>query len=138
MPTLRPKRCAIPSHRGRTDCCGRSERVERGRPSAPKWKYIGPGIRQYPDGHIERTPAALKRFKDSRLEKGDPCYACHEPFDDYRDVETSHVESKGFNGWKRDDSDPNLVLMHKGANRAQGSMPLDVYLKEFWKPEHCR
>jgi|HubBroStandDraft_1064217.scaffolds.fasta_scaffold624231_2 hypothetical protein len=128
---MRVKECRIPG-------CKCGDRPERAKLSAPKWKEIGPGIRQYPDGHIERTPAAMRRFKEHRLSKGDPCFACHEAFTDCREIEVSHVESKGMNGWKRNDADANLVLMHRGANRAQGSMPLDVYLREHWKIEHCQ
>lgn len=135
---MKSKRCPIPAHRGRTDCCGRGERPERGRMAAPKWKYVGPGMRQYPDGHIERTPAAMRAHKEKLLGRGDTCVGCHQAFDDYREVELCHRESKGAGGWKRDDSDPNLVLGHKALNRDQGSMPMDVYLREKYKPEICR
>lgn len=133
-----PKPCPIREHRGRKDCCGRLGRTARGPVAAPKYRMIGAGIKQFPDGHIERTPAALRRRKDELLRVGAPCEACGGIFDDYREVELGHIESKGMNGWKRDDSDGNTCLLHKGANRAQGSRPLAVYLKHFWKAEHCR
>lgn len=133
-----PKRCPIPSHRGRKNCCGRGEVSARGPISQPKWRYVGPGIRKYPDGHVERTPAALRREKDRRLERGDTCVGCHEPFDDCREVELSHWESKGSGGWKRNDADDNLCLAHKALNRDCGSMDLRVYLREKYKPEICR
>lgn len=128
------QRCPI--HK-RLDCCGRSERPARGRMKAPRWKLVGPGVKQFPDGHIERTPAALTRRKNWLLQNGHTCAACHEPFDDYREVELAHRISKGSGGWKRDDSDGNLVLMHKTANRDQGSMDLKTYLATKWKPEIC-
>lgn len=132
------KPCKIPAHRGRTDCCGRSERPARGPVSQPKWKSAGPGIRLYPDGHIEMTPAALRRRKNWLLQQGAVCEACKEPFDDYREVELGHREPKGMNGWKRNDSGLNTCLLHKSANRDQGSMPLDLYLANKWKPEICK
>jgi hypothetical protein len=131
------KPCPIPGHKNSTTCCGRGEQPARAGIKQPKWKYIGPGIRQYPDGHIERTPAALKRRKDELLRQSRPCAACDQHFTDYRDVELGHVRSKGSGGWKRDDSDLNISLLHKGANRAQGSLDLDIYLANYWKPEHC-
>lgn len=135
---MNSKPCPIPDHRNSTTCCGRGERPERGKKSAPKWRTVGPGIRLYPDGHIARTKAALARHKDKLLRRGDVCAACGESFDNQFNVELAHRESKGFNGWKKDDSDKNLCLMHKVANRAQGSMPFDVYMKSYWKPKHCR
>lgn len=134
---MKLKRCPIPSHRGKVNCCGRASRFDRATPPVPKWKTIGPGVRQYPDGHVERTPAAMKHIKDRMIERGELCAACDQPFDDYREVELAHRISKGSGGWKRDDSTPNLVLMHKGSNRAQGSLPLDVYLRDYYKPSHC-
>ena len=136
MPSTKP--CPIPGHRNSITCCGRAAMSERGPKSAPKWKYVGAGIRQYPDGHIERTPAALKRHKDYLLRNSAKCVACEESFNDYREVELAHKHSKGAGGWKRDDSDANLVLMHKSANRTQGSLNLETYLASYWKPEHCK
>jgi hypothetical protein len=131
------KPCPIPSHRNSTTCCGRGELPERGRKATPRWKYVGPGIRQYPDGHIERTPAAMGRHKDKLLRRGDVCSACGEGFTNQFEVELSHRHPKGFAGWKRDDSDDNLVLLHKRANGIQGSMPLETFLAN-WKPAHCK
>ena len=135
MSVLRPnERC--PLH-GRRDCCGRSI-VPRAVNPVPKWRAIGPGVREYPDGRILKMPAALKRRKDYLLKVKTPCAACGEQFDDYREVELAHRESKGMSGWKRNDADTNTTLLHKGANRAQGSLDLDLYLRDYWKPEHCR
>ena len=133
---LKPnQRCPI--HK-RLDCCGRRGVAVRGPMKMPKWKAIGPGIKLFPDGHIERTPAALKRRKDWLLQNGGRCAACGEAFDDYRQVELAHMESKGVGGWKRQDADFNLVLMHKTTNRDQGSMDLQTYLNTKWKPEICK
>lgn len=134
---MNSKPCAIPSHRNSTTCCGRGDAPVRGKKSVPKWRTIGAGIRQYPDGHIERTPAALARHKDKLLRRGERCACCGEAFDDYREVELAHIESKGSGGWKRQDADSNLTLMHKSANRIQGSMSLEAYLA-VWKPDHCK
>lgn len=131
--------CPIPGHKNSTTCCGRGERPERGKKSEPRWRYVGAGVRQYPDGHIERTPAAKRRRKDELLRKCNACAACGEPFDDYREIELGHIRSTGMNGWKRDDSDKNLcLLLHVGANRAQGSREFTEYMASDWKPSHCR
>lgn len=123
------ERCPI--HK-RTDCCGRSEAPKRYGRVTPVLKYrmVAPGIREYPDGREVCSPAALEAKKLHLLRKSNQCVACHRPFDDYRDIELAHRESKGHGGSKRDDSFSNLVLLHRSANRAQGSKPLDVYLKE--------
>ncbi|MCU1305134.1 MAG: hypothetical protein JWQ87_5418 [Candidatus Sulfotelmatobacter sp.] len=55
-----------------------------------------------------------------------------------REVELAHLESKGAGAWKRDDSESNLVLMHKSANRAQGSLTFEIYMASYWKPSHCK
>jgi hypothetical protein len=56
----RNERC--PLHHGRRDCCGRSE-VHRYREPKHELKYriVAPGVRQYPDGRVICSPAALKR-----------------------------------------------------------------------------
>lgn len=48
-------------------------------------------------------------------------------------MELAHKNSKGMNGWKTDDSWPNLCLMHRNENREQGSRSLTDYLK--WRVE---
>jgi len=132
------ERCPIPEHKGSRICCGRGEVMPRAQVARSKWSYIGPGIRKYPDGHIERTPAALARHKEMLLRRGEVCVGCDEGFDDYREVELAHRKSKGFNGWKRDDSDPNLCLAHKALNRDCGSMDLDLYLATKYTEEVCK
>lgn len=129
------ERCPI--HRSKT-CCGRQDRLARSAIKKPLWNYIGPGVKLYPDGHIERSQSALKRVKDDLLRRGYKCAACGQAFDDYEQVELAHVRSKGFSGSRRNDATENLVLMHRGSNRAQGSLDLDTYLGDYWKPEHCK
>src|SRR5208282_647737 len=126
MPLLKNnQRCPI--HHGSRTCCGRAQETPRAPKKSPKWEGIGPGIRKYPDGRIVKTPAALKRRKDFLLKIGVPCAACGEKFEDYREVELAHRFSKGMGGFKRQDSDDNTVLLHRGANREQGSMDLHDY-----------
>jgi len=86
-------------------------------------------VRVFPDGHIERSPAALKRRKDGLLRQKKPCQACGVEFDDYSDVELAHAGGKGMNGWKRDDSDENTFLLHTLTNRDQGSRSWDDYVE---------
>jgi hypothetical protein len=94
-----------------------------------KFREIAPGVRLYPDGHIERSPAALKRRKNTLLREGKTCRACGLEFDDYTGVELAHDQPKGFNGWKRDDSDGNTFLLHTETNRDQGSRSWGDYLR---------
>jgi hypothetical protein len=127
MSSLRPQeRCPI--HRSLT-CCGRAAISERSLQFAAKYREISPGMRVYPDGHIERSPAALKRRKDALLRAKQPCRACGLEFDDYSDVELAHDQPKGMNGWKRDDSDENTFLIHSVTNRDQGSRSWEDYAK---------
>lgn len=124
---LRPQeRCPI--HRS-LNCCGRTDPFPGGMHSSAKFREISPGVRVYPDGHIERSPAALKRRKDSLLRARKPCRACGVEFDDYFDVELAHDQPKGFNGWKRDDADENTFLLHTVTNRDQGSRSWEEYVK---------
>lgn len=136
MPRLRAKELC-PIHR-RRDCCGRAEFHRYAQPKKPSYKTVAPGVRLYPDGHVERSPAALKLIKDRWLMDGHTCEACEDVFESYDDVELAHRRSKGMNGWKRDDSANNLCLLHVGANRACGSMDLETYLATKYKPEHCK
>jgi 5-methylcytosine-specific restriction endonuclease McrA len=77
-------------------------------------------------------------LKDEKLRRDPTCQACGEKFEDYRNVELSHVRSKGAGGAFRDDSPGNTVLMHAAANRDQGSMDLETYLRTKWKIEICK
>lgn len=120
--------CPIPSHRGSKTCCGRS--IVRTAVAAPKWRLIAPGTKLFPDGHVERSPAALNKVKAMMLRRGDRCIACGDEFSDCSQIELAHKESKGMGGWKRNDDIPNLALMHADENREQGSRSLDVYLAD--------
>lgn len=128
---MRPKeRC--PLH-GRRDCCGRSEYVRYAQPrhaSERTWVKVRPGLFRSTDGREKCSKAEMKRRKDRMLRENPICGACGEGFKDYYDVELSHRESKGIGGARRDDSLPNLYLMHTRGNRAQGSRDLEEYLAD--------
>jgi hypothetical protein len=86
-----------------------------------------------PDGREVCTPAEMRRRKMTMIREDLPCAACGKPFDDFRDIELAHIESKGVGGGKRNDARRNLVLMHKAENREQGSRSLADYL--VWRKE---
>lgn len=109
---------------GKTTCCGR----EDFKPKPKKYETDCRGVRKLPDGRERCSPAILRQRKDTLLKRGDHCAACDQPFDDYREVELAHKVSKGLGGGRRDDSWSNLCLMHKSANREQGSLSLEDYL----------
>lgn len=138
MPTLRPKELC-PLHR-RRDCCGRAEFARYMQVKKPRhgiWVPVRSGLWRAADGREKRSPRELRRLKDDYLRKGIPCAACGQGFSDYRDAELAHRHGKGSGGAFRDDSPKNTTLLHAAANRAQGSMALDVYLKDHWKESHC-
>jgi len=123
---------------GRRDCCGRTADITR--PTVRKkgiWTFVRTGVWKASDGRERCSTAEKRRRKDILLKENPTCAACGERFTDYRQVELAHRKSKGIGGGKIDDSWRNLTLLHFGANRAQGSMDLEVYLRDFWKPEHC-
>lgn len=134
-----------PIHNSRT-CCGRERigdkfpdhlRYPKPVPNL-KWKYIAPGVRWFREsGREVCSPAAMKVRKHQLLRADPTCFACGGKFTDYNEVELSHRISKGMGGSKRDDRMENLVLLHKSANRDQGSMDLDTYLATKWKREVC-
>jgi 5-methylcytosine-specific restriction endonuclease McrA len=123
MRTL-PKNAKCPIHGG-LYCCGRS------RPTADP--YIRHGVKKLDDGREICTPSELRRRKSILLKRDPVCAACGKVFDDYRDVELAHIESKGLGGGKHDDRWENLVLMHRDENREQGSRSLNDYLR--WRIE---
>ena len=127
-----------PLHR-RMDCCGRTSnsRPLKDRNKHGIWQQIRPGLWRAPDGREKCSVSELRRRKNRLLNENPVCAACGKTFDDYRDVELSHKVSKGLGGSKHDDRIANLSLLHRNANRDQGSMDLDVYLREKWKPEIC-
>jgi hypothetical protein len=127
-----------PLHR-RMDCCGRTSNSHplKDRNKHGIWQQIRPGLWRAPDGR-ERCSASLLKARKALLLKAWPfCHACKQKFEDYRDIELSHRTGKGMGGAFRNDAMDNLVLMHMAANRDQGSMDLDIYLREKWKPEIC-
>jgi 5-methylcytosine-specific restriction endonuclease McrA len=101
------------------------------------WQFIRPGLWRAPDGREKCSASELRRRKNRLLNENPVCTACGRTFDDYRDVELSHKVSKGLGGSKHDDRILNLTLLHRNANRDQGSQDLETYLKEKWKPEIC-
>lgn len=129
------ERC--PLH-GRRDCCGRAEVSRYRKPvHALKFIMVAPGVKRFPDGREVCSKSALRHRKD-KLIKADPvCAACGQTFTDYSDIELAHRKGKGSGGGKHDSRMSNLALLHARANREQGSMDLDIYLANYWKPHHC-
>lgn len=128
-----------PLHRGSKVCCGRSEaaRTRIQKRGHGIWQFVRSGLWRAPDGRERCSAAELRRRKDGLLRQGVRCAACGEGFADYRDVELAHLSGKGMSGAFHNDSLANLTLMHQRANREQGSMDLQSYLRDKWKPEHC-
>ena len=138
MKLARKARCPI---HGRRDCCGRSEfhrYAQVKKQGHGIWQPVRSGLWRAADGRERCSKAELRRRKDCLLRQGVKCAACGEGFSDYRDVELAHRISKGAGGGNHNDAMPNLTLLHVGANRAQGSLPLDLYLREYWKPSDCK
>jgi hypothetical protein len=75
----------------------------------------------------------LKLRKDQLVRTGQACIFCGNGFSDYRDVDLCHVESKGMNGWRRDDSLKNLVLGHRISNMDCGSRSIREYMNDIRK-----
>lgn len=124
-----------PIHR-RRDCCGRAEFSRYTRPRHElKFSVRHDGTRVYPDLREVSPPAVMRRKKDAMLRTDPTCCACGQKFAEYSDVELAHVYGKGAGAFKRDDR--YVKLMHTRANRIQGSVDLESYLKNHWKPEHC-
>lgn len=103
-------------------CCGR-ERAKR--------KQLESVIRVMDDTHPrgyreECSEAELRRRKDALIVKGEGCLYCSKPFEDYRQVELAHKQSKGMGGAKHDDHRDNLGLAHRWCNRANGSKSQEV------------
>jgi 5-methylcytosine-specific restriction endonuclease McrA len=131
------ERC--PLH-GRRDCCGRSGMRRYAQPKHSQkgiWIPVHPGLWRSADGREKCSPRELRKRKDQIIRKNPVCVACGEKFVDYYGIELSHREAKGMGGARRNDAWTNLVLMHAGANRQQGSVDLPIYLAQMWKPEHC-
>jgi hypothetical protein len=129
------ERCPI---HGKTTCCGRSDVPRHIRPVKHGiFELVRPGVWRAPDGRERCSKAELRRRKHVLLKNDPTCAACHQQFSDYSEVELAHRLGKGLNGSTHDSRMENLTLLHRGANQAQGSVPLDIYLATMWKLEHC-
>lgn len=131
MPRLR-KSEICPLHRSKV-CCGRGGVNITSKRQSHAYIEVAPGVHRYPDGRERCSPAALKKRKDALLRQRSLCIFCGQPFTDYRDVDLCHVESKGMNGWRRDDSIANLELGHRISNIDCGSRSIGEYIKEVRK-----
>jgi 5-methylcytosine-specific restriction endonuclease McrA len=127
-----------PLHR-RRDCCGRTSNSPplKDRSRHGIWQLVRTGLWRSADGRERCSTGELKKRKAKLLAADPTCAACGRKFDDYRDVELSHKTGKGIGGAFRDDSMKNLTLLCTAANRDQGSMDLETYLREKWKPKIC-
>src|SRR4051812_45609385 len=101
MPKRLRKGEICPIHRSKF-CCRGGVTIESKRKSR-HYDMVAPGVRRYTDGREVCSDAELKRRKDYLLKASRFCCACEQRFDDYREVELAHVESKGTGSWKRDD-----------------------------------
>jgi hypothetical protein len=126
MPKRLRKGEICPIHRSKF-CCRGGVTIESKRKSR-HYDMVAPGVRRYTDGREVCSDAELKRRKDYLLKASPFCCACEQRFDDYREVELAHVESKGTGSWKRDDRFSNLRLLHMSTNRDCGSLNLDEYM----------
>lgn len=115
-----------PLHRSKTCPCHPEPVVRERKPKIPTLN----GVKRFPDGREVCSPAALKRRKDRLVRTDERCRACGQEFTEYDEIELAHEKSKGSGGFKRDDSWPNLYLMHKSGNREQGSRSLEQYLSD--------
>lgn len=127
------QRC--PLHRS-TTCCGRGPVVRK--VHEIKYRQLSDGTKVYPNGREVCPPAVLRKRKDVLIasQETPTCKACGEPFVEYDEIELGHLESKGSGGHKREDRFFNLCLLHKSANREQGSRPFDAWMK-IRKPGPC-
>ena len=97
------------------------------------YEMVAPGVRRFPDGREVCSPAALKLRKDQKLRTNPRCIFCCQQFTDYREVDLCHVESKGMNGWRRDDRMMNLELGHRSSNIDCGSRSIGEYMNDIRK-----
>jgi len=96
-------------------------------------ELVAPGVRRYHDGREACGAAVLKQRKDQKLRPNSRCIFCDQEFDDYRDVDLCHIESKGLNGWRRDDRMSNLELGHHVSNLDCGSRSIGEYINDIRK-----
>jgi hypothetical protein len=131
MPKLR-KNELCPLHRSK-HCCGRGQITIESKRQSRAYTMIAPGVRKFPDGREVCSASALKLRKDQLARTGQACIFCGDGFADYRDVDLCHIESKGMNGWRRDDSLKNLVLGHHISNMDCGSRSIREYMNDIRK-----
>jgi len=138
MPKLKANQ-PCPLHRGSKVCCGRSktDRTKVRKQGHGIWQFVRSGLWRAPDGREKCSTAELRRRKDQILRQGVKCQACGEGFQDYRDVELAHRQAKGLGGAFHDSRLSNLTLLHARANRECGSLDIQDYIANRWKPEHC-
>lgn len=132
MPRLRRNE-PCPLHRGNRFCCGRGGVNITSKRQSRAYVEIAPGVKRYPDGREVCSPAALKKRKDALLRQNALCIFCGQTFSDYREVDLCHVESKGMNGWRRNDSMNNLELGHRVSNLDCGSRSIGEYINDIRK-----
>lgn len=132
------KRCALHPRDKSCPCQPPAKSPARLRSAKIGWIQVRMGVHRAPDGREKCSKAELARRKDKLLTEHPYCAACGERFRYTWEAELSHKISKGMNGGKEDSRMSNLVLLHKSANREQGSMDLEIYLREKWKPESCQ
>jgi hypothetical protein len=114
-------------------CCGRGGVNIVSKRQSRQYEMVAPGVKRYPDGREVLSPAALKARKDAMLRTNPHCVFCGQQFSDYREVDLCHVESKGMNGWRRNDSMRNLDVGHRLSNMECGSRNLYDYIDSVRK-----
>lgn len=119
-----------PLHRSKV-CCGRGGINIVSKRQSRHYEMVAPGVKRFHDGREVCSPAALKLRKDLKLRTNPRCIFCCQVFDDYRDVDLVHIESKGMNGWRRDDRMNNLELGHRVSNIDCGSRSIGEYMNDI-------
>lgn len=132
------KRCPLHPREKACGCLPAAKSPNRLRQVKIGWLQVRIGVHRAPDGREKCSKAELARRKNKLLQDHPYCAACGKRFNFVWEAELGHIASKGMQGWKEDSRMSNLVLLHKAANWDQGSMDLEAYLREKWKPEICR
>lgn len=91
-------------------------------------KQVAPGVRRVDDPHHPRgyreirSRAAMRELLNRKiLEQNGCCYHCKEKFTDYTIIDPEHLEPKGMNGARHDDSPENIVASCRPCNSEKGS-----------------
>lgn len=119
-------------------CRGTSKAPTRLRQVKIGWVQVRIGVQRAPDGREKCSKAELARRKFKLLDEHPYCAACGNKFEAIWEAELAHRTGKGLGGGKEDSRMENLTLLHALANRHQGSIPLDIYLRDYWKDWHCK